>query len=406
MPVAKPTKSNKILLCVSNTGGGHRSAATAIENAINEILRKKSESAGETYEVVIVDVVENSHPLHQVFVGIYNVLLRYQQGWMKYYYSMIESLKPDNSAFGYWLASGYLQRLLNKIKPVVVVSIHPMANHYLAKALADANLPNQPLLILDVIDPNGQLWNGWACLEASTIIVANELAQKRLLSLGIDRAKIVIIGMPVDPIFLRPAETSREKFLTDLGLAPDKVTICLTAGWAGGGNFIKIYSALKSVSKPVQMLVICGNNEKLFQQIEQISLEMPFKTVVKRELPSLSDAMSACDLLVTKAGGLNTFEAIARHLPMAIDMLTEPMPQESGTAEILIDAGLAQPINSPSDLVSMVEALKHVEDRESIALPTTNNLDCTHAVYEIAKIILANCRVESKPLGIIANSHN
>jgi processive 1,2-diacylglycerol beta-glucosyltransferase len=394
--VAKPKASNKILLCVSNTGGGHRSAATAIENAINEILRTKSESARENYEVVIVDVVENSHPLHRVFVGIYNVLLRYQQGWMKYYYNMIESLKPDNSDFGYWLASGYLQRLLNEIKPVVVVSIHPMANHYLAKALADANLPNQPALILDVIDPNGQLWNGWACLSASTIIVANELARKRLLSLGIDTAKILIIGMPVDPIFLRPAETSREKFLTDLELSPEKVTICLTAGWAGGGNFIKIYSALKSVSKPIQMLVICGNNEKLFQKIEQISLEMPFKTIVKRELPSLSDAMNACDLLVTKAGGLTTFEAIARHLPMAIDMLTEPMPQESGTAEILIDAGLAQPINDPSDLVSMVEVLEHIEGRESFALPKTNNLDCTHAVYEIAKIILANCRIESK----------
>ncbi|MBP6743614.1 hypothetical protein KA344_00175 [bacterium] len=398
--------SNKILLCVSNTGGGHRSAATAIENAINELLSTKSESVGTTYEVVIVDVVENSNPLHRVFVGIYNFLLRYQQGWMKYYYSMIETLKPDNSDFGYWLSYGYLHRLLNEIKPVVVVSIHPMANHYLAKALADAKLPNQPLLILDVIDPNAQLWIGWACVDASTIIVANELAKGRLLTLGIDAAKVVTIGMPVDPIFLKPAETSREKFLTDLGLAPDKVTICLTPGWAGGGNFIKIFSALKAVRKPVQMIVICGNNEKLYKTIKQISQDMPFKTVVERELPSLSDAMSACDLLVTKAGGLTTFEAIARRLPMAIDMLTEPMPQEGGTAEILIDAGLAQPINNPSDLVAIVEALEHIEGRATIALPKTNNLDCTHAVYEIAKIILENCRLQSEPLEIVATSKN
>jgi len=397
MPVAKLATSNKILLCVSNTGGGHRSAATAIENAINELLSTKSESVGTTYEVVIVDVVENSNPLHRVFVGIYNFLLRYQQGWMKYYYSMIETLKPDNSDFGYWLSYGYLHRLLNEIKPAVVVSIHPMANHYLAKALADAKLPNQPLLILDVIDPNGQLWIGWACVDASTIIVANELAKERLLTLGIDAAKIATIGMPVDPIFLKPAETSREKFLTDLGLAPDKVTICLTAGWAGGGNFIKIYSALKAVRKTVQMIVVCGNNEKLYKTIKQISLDMPFKTVVERELPSLSDAMSACDLLVTKAGGLTTFEAIARRLPMAIDMLTEPMPQEGGTAEILISSGLAKAINEPSDLVAIVESTEHIESRANLPLPAIHNLDCTHAVYEIAKIILANCRVESKP---------
>jgi UDP-N-acetylglucosamine:LPS N-acetylglucosamine transferase len=394
--VAKTARSNKILLCVSNTGGGHRSAATAIENAIHELLSSKSGGANKVvYEVVIVDVVEKSSPLHGVFVAIYNLLLRYDQGWMKYYFALIETFKPDNSKIGYWLASSYLNKLLHSIRPAVVVSIHPMANHYLAKALADAKLPNQPELILDVIDPNAQLWIGWACLDAKVTIVANELAQKRLLSLGIAADKILTLGMPVDPIYLRPAETSREKFLKDLGLEPDKVTICLTAGWAGGGNVIKIYSALISISKPVQMIVICGNNERLYQKIKKIAQTMPFKTTVERELPSLSDAMSACDLLVTKAGGLTTFEAIARRLPMAIDMLTEPMPQEGGTAEILIEAGLAKPINQPSDLVTIIEALEHIENRAELPLPQKNNLDCTHAVYEIAKVILANCHSES-----------
>ncbi|MBX9722438.1 MAG: hypothetical protein K2X81_13655 [Candidatus Obscuribacterales bacterium] len=395
--MANTARSNKILLCVSNTGGGHRSAATAIEDAIHELLSKKSATADYLpYEVVTVDVVENSSPLHSVFVAIYNLLLRYDQGWMKYYFALIETFKPDNSKIGYWLASGYLNKLLHSIRPAVVVSIHPMANHYLARALADAKLPNKPELILDVIDPNAQLWIGWACRDAKITIVANELAQKRLVSLGIDAAKILTIGMPVDPIYLRPAQTSREKFLKELGLEPDKVTICLTAGWAGGGNFIKIYSALTTVGKPVQMIVICGNNEKLYQKIKKISQTMPFKTIVERELPSLSDAMSACDLLVTKAGGLTTFEAIARRLPMAIDMLTEPMPQEGGTAKILIEAGLAKPINQPSDLVTIIEAVEHIENRANLSLPKKNNLDCTHAVYEIAKIILENCRSESE----------
>jgi UDP-N-acetylglucosamine:LPS N-acetylglucosamine transferase len=101
--------------------------------------------------------------------------------------------------------------------------------------------------------------------------------------------------------------------------------------------------------------------------------------------------MSACDLLVTKAGGLTTFEAVARRLPMAIDMLTTPMPQESGTAELLIDAGLAKPINHPSDIVAIVEALEHIDNRDKLPLPSKYNLDRTDAVYEIAKIILSNC---------------
>ncbi len=384
--------SNKILLCVSNTGGGHLSAANAIRSAIDELV-ESGHFRGSPFEIVIADVVEDSNIIHRLFVALYDYLLRYRQGWMKYYYSLIQLVKPDNSALGYWLASGYAKHLLRTLNPAIVVSIHPMANHYLARALNEVKLPHQPKLIEVVLDPNAELWTGWACRDADMIIAPNNLAQERLISLGIEQKKIVTIGMPVDPQFLHPPLQSREKFLEELGLKPDLVTVCLTAGWAGGGNFVKIYSALANVSKPVQLLVICGNNEELYKEIEQLAKTVALPTAVVRELPSLSDAMSACDLLVTKAGGLTTFEAVARHLPMVIDMLTEPMPQESGTAEILIDAGLAKPINHPADIVAIVESLEHIDNREKLPLPTKYNLDRTDSVYEIAKIILSNCHI-------------
>jgi processive 1,2-diacylglycerol beta-glucosyltransferase len=49
--------------------------------------------------------------------------------------------------------------------------------------------------------------------------------------------------------------------------------------------------------------------------------------------------MAAADLLVGKAGGLTTSEALARHLPMA---LIEPIPgQEERNADHLLEAGAA-----------------------------------------------------------------
>ncbi len=394
---------NPILLCVSNTGGGHRSAALAIRNAIDELVAK-DRFRGRPCEVIIVDVVENSHFINRLFVAVYNFLLRYRQGWMKYYFSLIEHFKPNDSAVGYWLASGYLESLLRRVNPAIVVSIHPMANHYLARALETIKLPHQPKLIEVVLDPNSELWVGWACREANLIIAPNDLVKQRLLSLGIDSSRIVTIGMPVDPQFLRPALHTRDEFLKKLNLKPNLVTVCLTAGWAGGGNCLEIYSALSQVRKPIQALVVCGNNEKLYAQIKEKAQRMSFQTAVVPELQSLSDAMNACDLLVTKAGGLTTFEAVARRLLMAIDMLTEPMPQESGTAAILIDAGLAKPINHPSDIVAIVESLEHIENRNLLPLPIVHNLDRTDAVYEIAKIILSNCYVDREPLMLKATA--
>ena len=54
--------------------------------------------------------------------------------------------------------------------------------------------------------------------------------------------------------------------------------------------------------------------------------------------------MAAADLLVGKAGGLTTSEALARELPMAI---VEPIPgQESRNADHLLEAGVAVRCNN------------------------------------------------------------
>ena len=102
----------------------------------------------------------------------------------------------------------------------------------------------------------------------------------------------------------------------------------------------------------------------------------------------ISDLFAAGDLLVTKAGGLTTFEAVARRLPMAINILTEPMPQEMGTIDILTEAKLAKPIRHFDDLTAIVEELIPATDRQSRPLPTVHNLDQVDAVYKIADLIL------------------
>ncbi len=384
--------SRNILLCISDTGGGHRSAANAIRKAIDELTQH--DSSGHTYEVVITDVVRDSNGLHWLFVALYNFLLSNKQSWMKYYYWLIERLKPNDSALGYWLASGYLKRLLQRIDPVVIVSLHPMANHYLARAIKSWKPDSSPDLIVVVTDPNASLWTGWACHEASLIISPNQLATQRLLALKILPDRIKTIGMPVDPEYLRPAVCNREQFFKGLNLDPNLITVCLSAGWAGGGNMLKIYRAMAGIGKPFQTIVLCGNNVHLYNLFKQRAGAMKFKTLVIPKLPSLSDAMNACDLLVTKAGGLTTYEAVARRVPMAIDMLTAPMPQERGTAEMLIEVGLAKPLKKQSDIVAIVEGLERLEDRYAKVLPVKYNLDHTDAVYDIAKIILSSAGAE------------
>ena len=375
----------KIFLVFSDTGAGHRTAATAIKEAMLELAAQNGQKPP---EIVMQDVIEKSNLINDLFERMYNRLLRTHQDWMKYYIRLIEWVKPNESELAYQLVKRYAERLIKEINPAVIVSVHPMVNHFLARTLKSLGLSGKVKLITVLTDPNADLWTGWACPDADLTIAPNDLARDRLISLGIDQSTIKVIGMPIPPEFLKPPTESRQSLLSRLGLDADKVTITISAGSAGGGNMPKIYQALQKARNPLQVIFICGNNEKLEAQMKLASQNSHIHTVVLAYAESMADGMSACDLLVTKAGGLTTFEAVARRPPMALDLLSEPMPQEAGTVKMLIEAGLAKALRQPDDIVKIAESLKLTIDRQNTPLPTVHNLDRVDAVYEIAQLIL------------------
>jgi len=64
-------------------------------------------------------------------------------------------------------------------------------------------------------------------------------------------------------------------------------------------------------------------------------------------------------VMVTKMGGLTTFEALACNLPIIADAVTEPMPQEANTGRFLTTTGAGLLLDSPGRIVSVVESLSN-----------------------------------------------
>ena len=380
------TKPVRIGLFFSDTGGGHRSATEALQAGI---LKVSAERFGHyDVEVQIDSIVENSHPLNRTFVQIYNNLLRHQQAAMKYYYWFIETFKPNDSKFGWMITRPYVVKTLHDMNADLVVSVHPMSNQYIARGLRESGLRNKTKLVTVVTDPNGDFWSGWACHDADLTIVPNDLAQQRLIELGVEPSKIVIMGMPVHPSFISPPSCTPEEFRQSLGLDKDLPTICINSGWAGGGNMIAIYRALKAVRRKVQVVFLCGHNVKLYESLKKELRQSAIPTAVLPFHDSMADVMAACDLMVTKAGGLTSFEAVASRLPMAIDMITTPMPQEYGTARMLVEQGLATAIERADDIVAVVEKMTCKRDLELHSLPVKHQLDQVNAIFDISESLI------------------
>ena len=86
---------------------------------------------------------------------------------------------------------------------------------------------------------------------------------------------------------------------------------------------------LLALERPWQIVAIAGKSEKLKKRLERISRGAgklaggSERLVTVGFTPEMDQYMAAADLLVGKAGGLTTSEALARELPMAI---VEPIP--------------------------------------------------------------------------------
>src|SRR5262245_32838925 len=117
----------KLLILSSDTGEGHNSAAAAIENA--------ARSAG--FQTQIRKPLEESTRLNKSFAAFYNFLLAHRPQWMGGYFSILDSLRPNERDFFYSKVREYVCRFVAAHRPDVVLSVHPMLNHFLPRFIKE-----------------------------------------------------------------------------------------------------------------------------------------------------------------------------------------------------------------------------------------------------------------------------
>lgn len=344
-------RAQQILILSSRTGGGHVSAATALQDAFHHL------GPGELL-VKITQVLEEAGAAPRRLGDVYNYLLRHHQDWMQYYYWLVNRFRLNESRLLLKGAYQYGKHMLEKVSPDVVVSVHPMTHHLYAYVLKRLGL-SIPIVTV-VTDPCGGFWQGWACDDVDQYYVATESAKQQLEAYNIPSEKIDVVGMPVHHRFQPIANEERPALRMKLGLLPERFTVFVNAGWVGGGNIPQIMTHLADDHElPIQVVYLCGHNRDLIQQGERFASRARFPVHVlgfRRDIP---DWMNASDIMISKLGGLTTFEAMACRLPIIGDCTTRPMPQEAETAEFIKTSGAGLLLHQPKDVGSLIRVLAH-----------------------------------------------
>jgi processive 1,2-diacylglycerol beta-glucosyltransferase len=146
------------------------------------------------------------------------------------------------------------------------------------------------------------------------------------------------MGIPILPQFgtKEPTADVRRR----LGLPEDRLTVLMVWGGFGVGKAEEMVQEVMAMLQifPEQsftLIAVCGKNEKLY---ERLTTAHPASNVTTRILgfvDNLHELMNASNLLVSKAGGLTSAEAMAMGIPM---LVVDPIPgQESRNAEMIVE---------------------------------------------------------------------
>ena len=376
----------KILIITSNTGGGHRSAAAAIVAGVQKFLE------GESYAVRVVRAVEESHHLTARLVRLYNWILTNRQHWMKYFYWLVNHVRPETREFFHKRCIGFCAELFERWCPHVVVSVHPLTQHIFGRVLKELKLEDRIPLVSVVTDPCYGFWKGWACDAVTLYLVASDEARRQLIDYGVAPEKIKISGMPVHPKFSFPGEEAAQAARRALGLDPEKFTVFVNAGWAGGGNIPQIFRELIRGELDVQAIFLAGKNEDLRAAAESMASEAPFPIKVIGYSDEIEKLMNAANVMISKLGGLTTFEAFACRVPIIADVITEPMPQEAGAASLIETRGAGVLLKKSTDVVPVVRRMLEDELHYSKMRAATAGLAAPNSTRQIVEEIAALIR--------------
>lgn len=340
----------RVLIVSSDTGGGHSSAARALQVGLSEYL-----APAPVVHVARV-LEESSHLLHSA-CDLYNYLLRNHQDWVKYYHAAINKLSLHEAGFLYRQFRKYGQHLLERFLPNVIISVHPMLQHGIARLLEEIGLLGRIPFITVVTDPCGGKWKGWADPRVDLYLVAHDSCVEDLAANGVPREKIKVVGMPVRPEF-RPVEPETAAALrSQLGLEKDRFTVLLNSGWAGGGNTQKIFRNLIDSDLDIQAIFVAGRDQSLKKQADHLSSKARFPVRVLGFTERMDQILSAAHVMVSKLGGLTTFEALACRVPIIVDAVTQPMPQEERTIHLIESRHVGLLLHKVTDAVPLIKKL-------------------------------------------------
>ncbi len=368
-----------------DAGGGHRSAATSLQLAV--------QSASLPWDVHLMNLQEVLDRLDILrrFTGLriqdfYNKMLA--SGWTLGSAQLLRVLQFTIAAY-HRPCVRMLADCWREFDPDMVVSFIPHFNTELNESLQLAH-PGRPFVTI-LTDLANHPPRFWIEKQKQEFICGTERALAQVLEAGHSPATAHrASGMILHPRFYEPIETSRSAGRELLGLSPELPTGLILFGGHGSNVIADIVASLDRSNLDLQLIAICGRNDKLAQSLR--SRRGRIRVFVEGFTKQIPYYMHLSDFFIGKPGPGSLSEAVAMQLPVITECNSWTLPQERYNADWIREKEIGLVVRSFRQIEPAARQLLEPATLERFKRNTANMPN--RAVFEIPAIldqILSRC---------------
>lgn len=365
-----------VVILSARYGAGHWQAAAAVREAMQVVYPQ--------HEPLLLDYMDLVNPaLNRTIQSLYLASIKHFPGGYGWFYRTTSTIAPDSPFQSLLNSLGreQLARLLEATTPRAIISTFPTQAGVLSdmRRLGQCTVPT-----LTVITDN-TVHSQWVHPRTDLYCVSGPEVARQLAVRGVPEERVAITGIPIRQAFTHPIDAAevRRRYRLD----PDLPVVLVMSGAFGAlGGVGEACRILTHMHRPLQIVVVAGRDRQLGRRLQRLAHAYPYPVHVFGYVEFIADLMAASDVLVTKAGGVTTAEALAMGLPVVI---FRPIPgQEEANADYLCERGAALSARNTEDLRTACDRLLgDAESRQAMGA-ASRRLGRPHAAADVARLAL------------------
>jgi len=373
-----PKYQKHVLILMADFGYGHRSAANAIAEALQE-------THGQDCVVEIINPLDDKRApaFFRKDQANYDRLVREMPDLYKLGYQVSDSSVASDLIKNALtlLLFNVLREIVHQHQPDVIVCAYPIYPAILSEIF---KLEKRRIPLVTVVTDLGIVHKLWFHPASDLYLVPTQTVYDLAIEAGLPSEKVKLTGIPVHPD-LAKGKQDQASLRQNLGWRTDLFTI-LAVGSKRVGNMYDSLRVLNHSGLPLQLVIVAGGDDKLYRRLEETNWHQ--ETHLYNFVSDMATFMRAADCILAKAGGLIVTEALACYLPL---ILVDLIPgQETGNAEFVVNGNAGDLARDPIEVLEvMCHWLENGGDLYRSREQNARHLGRPQAAYDAAGLVWA-----------------